>query len=468
MVPRRAKKQAATEVTAVAADGKVTPSKRRKLANPVTEAAQRPKAPGLRTRTRATKRGENAATDESASPSERSRLRLGNATTKENVETEGAPGPRRVGVVKRQRQKRPTTAVENTGEEIAGRKMGEKSREKKAGTKKPAAAKVQSQVPEKTGMKKRAAKVTTKGDKDIKEKETGRSAPVKRSRRVNKPVEEESQQPMVEQIATKTLRKHKIIEEALEKVVVAVEKATKVVRKVAEAVNIEEEPVISKKTRGRGKKREADIGDAPKVKAKERSKKASTKSDAKVLPKKSGTVEHNTETTAATENNSRAKDAKASKKPVSRAKHHSRAKKVDNAQAEEVALPEANIEENGNTVAEMTQTEHKQKKGNTGSEANNGKPEIKRGKKKEQEVIIVKEETMENAITEDETEDINLVPQILNDTVTNDVPSINNNGSLQEAEDAEVIDEANGGNVEEVVVEDLNLTTSRLLIYETD
>ncbi|RLU24593.1 hypothetical protein DMN91_002682 [Ooceraea biroi] len=466
MAPRRAK-QTATEGTAVAADGNVTPPKKRKLANSVTEGPQRLKAP-LRTRTKAAKREENAAADESASPPKRLRLRPRNATTKENVETEGTP--RRVRVIKRQRQRRPTTAVENTGEEIAGQMVGEKSRgkpavAKKAGTKKPAAAKVQSQVPEETGMKKRGNKVTTKSDKDVKEKETGRFAPVKRSRRVNKPAEEESQQPIVEQITTKTLRKHKIVEEAVE----AVAKAFKAVEKAVEEVDTEEELVTNKKTRGRAKKTEADIGDALKVKSKERSKKGSTKSDTKVLPKKSGTVEHDIETTAATENNLKAKDTKDLKKPVSRAKHHSRAKKVNNAQAEEVAIPEANIEEKGNTIAEMTQTEHKQKKGNTESEANNGKLEIKRGKKKEQEVIIVKEETMENAITEDETDDINLVPQMLNETVTKDVPAIINNGSLQEAEDAESIHEANGGNAEEVVVvEDLNLTTNKLLIYETD
>jgi len=197
MAPRKTKR-AATETIVVAADSNVSPPKKKKTtANSVKEKLKQQKTD---------KQEENIVINESASPPKKSRPRAKNAAAKADKTKSKS---------KKIEQEGTATAMlknNNADEAIAGQVVETKARGKsvarKAGTKKPAAAKLKIQVPD---AKKQRNEVAIEDGGDIEEKKTGRSAATKRNRRANGPAEE-NQKPVAKQQATKTSRKRKSAE----------------------------------------------------------------------------------------------------------------------------------------------------------------------------------------------------------------------------------------------------------------
>lgn len=256
MAPRRQAKQPATETVVAAADGNVTPPKKRKIATkPVTD---KPK-PVRTMASRAAKEKHNnnnndVAVDEFAVPPKKSRGKTKTA----------AEAPKSTAIAKTKTKKvnkQAEAAVDNNMDEevteqqekkqIAEKKTRGKPAAKKAGTsKKPAATKSRVKKPQ-------DEVVIENGSEDL-EKDTGKKNAAKKTRRGGKAVEdvEKNDAPAASKAkpAAKS-RKRKPAEDAEKDVIAEAEVA----------VNVEKmEMVLNKKSGGKSKKVETETSDARK------------------------------------------------------------------------------------------------------------------------------------------------------------------------------------------------------------
>lgn len=196
-----------------------------------------------------------------------------------------------------------------------------------------------------------------------------------------------------------------------------------------------------------------------KIKPKGRPKKSPAKEIAKPPSEEMGINEKNGKKQNATiqENNAKTKNVKNAKKSnakkaIPRGKPNAVAEKANDAEAEEIAIPEVDVKENG----EAHVTESKQKKRNTGkaNAAMNGKIEAKGKQKKGQAAAVSIDE--KEAI-KDETETENEIPEmnIASEVDGNDVKDVSfKDDSVSQNEEESEVNESKDDSIKNEVILD--------------